>query len=629
MYHRENDIGKLNNNVDDIFDLQYSSVKWLEEYTQIDYPFKKLDFVIIPSFQYSGMEHPGAILYRDSKLFLENNSTVREKLDRANLIAHETAHMWFGNLVTIKWFSEVWLKEVFANFMAGKLVNPQYPEFNHDLNFIISHYPSSYSVDRTTGANPIEQELDNLKNAGSLYGDIIYHKAPIIMKQLENIVGEEILQKGLQDYLSQYKYENASWIDLISILDSKVSSDLKAWSNSWVYESGMPNYKVLKAYNEENILQSIIIEQSDSKNEGRQWSQDIEMIVAENFEYKIYNIELKDTFNAIELELKPNTPNYIFPNSNGLGYGYFKLDSSSINTILNQIINIKDPVLRCSMYISLWENMLNQNINPKKLLNTYIESLKTETNPQNADLVLQYIESIFWRFLKKKDRTLLAPELENFLWGKVHSANSISKKTSFFNSFKKIAITTNSVNQLYQIWKKEIVISGLDFSVNDFSNMAFELEIRDFYNIDDILNKKYNNIKNNEKKERFNFIKPALSTNIDTRNQFFEKLKSERNREKEPWVIDGLLYVHHPLRSEESVKYILPSLEMLEELQITGDIFFPKLWLDATFHGHSSIDAVLNINLFLNEHPNLPINLKNKVLQSSDLVFRSSIIKNE
>lgn len=629
MYHRENNVDKLNNNTNEIFDLQYSSLKWLEKYTQIDYPFKKLDFIIIPSFQYSGMEHPGAILYRDSKLFLKNNSTVREKLDRANLIAHETAHMWFGNLVTMEWFSEVWLKEVFANFIAGKIVNPQYPEFNHDLNFIISHYPSSYSVDRTMGANPIEQDLDNLKNAGSLYGDIIYHKAPIVMKQLENIVGEEILQSGLQDYLSQNKYANATWNDLISILDSNVSSDLKAWSNSWVYESGMPNYEVLRAYNEKNILQSIIIEQSDPKNKGRQWSQDIEMIVAENFECKIYNIELKDTFNAIELELNSNTPNYIFPNSNGLGYGYFKLDSSSINSILNQLKNIKDPVLRCSMYISLWENMINGNIKPEKLFNTYIENLKTEPNPQNVDLVLEYIESIFWRFLTKKERNLLAPSLEKFLWEKMNSAKSISKKSSFFNSFKRIAITPNSVNVLYQIWNKEIVISGLDFSNNDFTNMVFELAVRDVNNIDDILNKQYNSIKSSERKQRFAFIKPALSSNIEDRDHFFEKLNNEKNREKEPWVIDGLQYLHHPLRSKESVKYIIPSLKNLEELQITGDIFFPKKWLDATFHGHSSIDAVLNINLFLNEHPDLPVNLKNKVLQSSDPVFRSSIIKNE
>ena len=103
----------------------------------------------------------------------------------------------------------------------------------------------------------------------------------------------------------------------------------------------------------------------------------------------------------------------------------------------------------------------------------------------------------------------------------------------------------------------------------------------------------------------------------------------EKNREKEPWVIDALYYLNHPLRSKEAIKYINPSLAILPKLQITGDIFFPKQWLDATFRGYSSIDAVMAINLFMNENPDFPENLKNKIYQSTDMVFRASIIKNE
>lgn len=629
MYHRENNNEKFNNNIDKIFELQYNSLKWLEDYTQIDYPFKKLDFIIIPSFQYSGMEHPGAILYRDSRLFLEDSYTIREELERANLIAHETAHMWFGDLVTMEWFSEVWLKEVFANFMAGKIINPQYPELNHDLNFLINHYPKSYSVDRTKGANPIEQELDNMKNAGSLYGNIIYHKAPIVMKHLENITGEKILQEGLQEYLNQNKYGNATWDELISILDSKVDIDLEKWSQSWVYEPGMPNYYSQKAYNDKNNLQSIIIEQYDPLQKGRQWSQEIKVLIAEGNNSKNYQIELKDTFNVIELDRNDFKPSYIFPNSNGLGYGYFKLDSLSKEGILYQLKNIKDPVLRCAMYISLWENMINQNIKPDDLLTAFIESLKTEINPQNINLMLGYIESLYWRFLTSKERNFLARDFENFIWKNIQSANSVSIKSSFFNTYKKTVLTPEGVNILYKIWKKDIKIDGLSFSDKDFTEIAFELAVRDLLNIETVLTEQYNRIKNTERKERFIFIKPALSKNIDIRDQFFENLKDEKNREKEPWVIDALKYLHHPSRSKESIKYIKPSLEILEELQITGDIFFPKRWLDATFSGYSSIDAVLEINLFLNENQDYPENLKNKILQSTDLVFRSSIIKNE
>jgi len=111
MLHRETDQSKVENNKEAIFNLHFSALKWLEEYTGIPYPFEKFGFALIPSFQYGGMEHPGAILYRDRSLFLEENATQNELLGRASLIAHETAHMWFGNLVTMDWFNDVWLKE--------------------------------------------------------------------------------------------------------------------------------------------------------------------------------------------------------------------------------------------------------------------------------------------------------------------------------------------------------------------------------------------------------------------------------------------------------------------------------------------------------------------------------------
>ena len=162
LYHRENDLKKVERNLDAIFSSHFHSLNWLESYTGIPYPFDKLDIVLIPDFQYSGMEHSGAIFYRDARLLLDENPSVNQKLGQANLIAHEVAHQWFGNLVTMRWFNDVWLKEVFAGLMADKIVNPQFPEVNHRLSFLLSHYPRAYSVDRTSGSNPIQMKVRHL-----------------------------------------------------------------------------------------------------------------------------------------------------------------------------------------------------------------------------------------------------------------------------------------------------------------------------------------------------------------------------------------------------------------------------------------------------------------------------------
>ena len=185
MFHRETDAAKVARNREAAFDLHASALRWLEDYTGIPYPFGKFEFLLVPSFQFSGMEHPGAVYYNAASILLDESATENQVLNRASVIAHETSHMWFGDLVTMRWFNDVWMKEVFANFMAAKIVNPSFPKVNHELRFLVAHYPAAYAVDRSEGTHPIRQELDNLNEAGSLYGAIIYQKAPIVMRQLE------------------------------------------------------------------------------------------------------------------------------------------------------------------------------------------------------------------------------------------------------------------------------------------------------------------------------------------------------------------------------------------------------------------------------------------------------------
>ena len=190
------------------------------------------------------MEHTGAIQYRAAHLFLEDAPTEAQQLRRASLIAHEVAHMWFGNLVTMRWFDDVWTKEVFANFMAAKIVNPGFPGIDHELNFLVRHYPGAYGVDRSRGANPIRQPLDNLNLAGQMYGHIIYLKAPIMMRQLELLLGEARLRRGLQTYLRRFAHGNATWPELIDILDQLSDDDLHDWSDVWVNTPGRPVFSL-------------------------------------------------------------------------------------------------------------------------------------------------------------------------------------------------------------------------------------------------------------------------------------------------------------------------------------------------------------------------------------------------
>jgi aminopeptidase N len=349
MYYRETDTSKVNRNSDEVFQLHAKSLAWLEKYTAIDYPFGKFDFVLLPSFQYGGMEHPGAIFYNEPALFLDENASVNRKMARASVIAHESAHMWFGDLVTMDWFNDVWLKEVFANFMAAKIVHPSFPEINHELRFLLAHYPNAYEVDRTAGTNPILQQLGNLKNAGTLYGAIIYMKAPIVMRQLERRIGEEMMQESLREYLRTYSFENARWDDLIGIIDKQTPQDIAAWSNVWVKTPGMPEY---------GIEAGKLVQVHDTVS-GRIWEQPLVLKAMQN-----------------------GSENLVFPNNDGTGYGYFKMDSVAKAWFFEHYGNAitSDPVFRGAMLVNIWEGLLRgDGPAPEQLVNHVLNVLGNKT----------------------------------------------------------------------------------------------------------------------------------------------------------------------------------------------------------------------------------------------------------
>ncbi|CAG5067637.1 hypothetical protein DYBT9623_00358 [Dyadobacter sp. CECT 9623] len=599
MYYRETDTAKVNRNSDEVFYLHAQSLSWLEKYTDYSYPFGKFDFVLIPSFQYGGMEHPGSIFYNESALFLDENPSANRLLARASVIAHESAHMWFGDLVTMDWFNDVWLKEVFANFMAAKIVQPSFPEINHELRFLLAHYPNAYQVDRTRGANPILQELGNLKNAGTLYGAIIYMKAPIVMRKLEKITGKDLMQRSLREYLKTYAFKNARWDDLISIIDKKTSLDIADWSDVWVKTPGMPAYQI-----GEKDYKTILTQVKDSVS-GRIWQQPLTSKERDTQDGKL-----------------------VFPNGDASGYGYFEIDSLSKKYFIehynepDSIFN--DPVFKGAMWVNIWEGFLRDpKANPELLLSNLLATLPIERNPLLIDYMLGILQRTWWSFLNEKERSSQQQELEKVLWRLLNETKDKGIKTSYFRSFKDLATTSDGLEKMRSLWNGKLVIKDLVLSEDDKISLACELALKQPEISAQVLQEQLTNTKNPDRKAKLEFVIPALNPSEPIRDKFFESLKKEASREKEAWVIDALGYLHHPLRAKSAVEYLRPSLEILQEIQLTGDIFFPTRWLHSTFSGHSSKEAAAAVNAFLNQNPAYPSFLRNKILQETDMLQRA------
>jgi aminopeptidase N len=625
MLHRETDAAKVARNRDAVFDLHASALAWLERYTGIPYPWGKFDFLLVPSFQFGGMEHAGAIFYNAASLLLDPSATQNQQLSRASLIAHETAHMWFGDLVTMRWFNDVWMKEVFANFMAAKIVNPSFPEINHDLRFLLAHYPSAYEIDRTPGTNAIRQPLDNLNEAGSLYGAIIYQKAPIVMRQLEGILGEAAFREGLQQYLRAHRFANATWADLIVLLDERTPEDLEAWSRAWVEEAGRPIVGTELRIDNGRITSLSFVQRDPYERRGLVWNQRLQVTLGLPDGLRTLPVRIADGRVDVPDVRGLPAPRFVLPSGGGIGYGRFELDAASREYLVAHLPEIDDPLTRGAAWITLWEQMLDRRTPAARVMDLALRALPRETDEQNVQRILGYARQAYWNFLPAPGRDRVAPRLEQVLGAGLAAAPTSSLKSAWFSALRDVAQTGATVAWLERVWRKTENVPGLTLAEPDYITLALELAVREPAAWKYILDEQLARIENPDRKARFAYVRPALSADQGVRDTFFERLNNVAFRQREAWVLEGLTYLHHPLRAAASEKYITPSLVMLREIQRTGDIFFPKRWMDATLGGHSSAASARMVARFLAELPqDYPDRLRRVILSSSDDVFRAS-----
>jgi aminopeptidase N len=623
LFHRETDAAKVARNRDAVFDLHGTALTWLEAYTGIPYPFGKFDFVALPSFQFSGMEHPGAVYYNANSLLLEESATQNQLLDRASVIAHETAHMWFGDLVTMRWFNDVWMKEVFANVMAAKIVNPSFPQVNHDLRFLLAHYPGAYQVDRTAGANPIRQPLANLEEAGQLYGPIIYQKAPIMMRQLEMIVGERAFRDGLREYLERYKFGNATWLDLVRVLDARTPENVTAWSRAWVEERGRPEFTTALQI-ERGRIARLTLAMNDSLRRGLVWPERLRVALGYADGLRELSVYVNGRTTRVRDAEGLPAPLFVLANGGGLGYGLFVLDEASQEYLLGHIQRIGDALARGSAWVTLWDNMLERRLSPAVLFDTVVRALPQEADEQNVQRILGYAARAFWRHLTPEERLRRAPALEPMLRAGLDRAPTASAKAAWFGAFRDMVLTADGVRWLEAVWRRQERVAGLPLAETDEIAMALELAVRAVPGWREILQTQHDRIQNADRKARFAFVMPALSADPAEREQAFARLRRLENRRREPWVIETLAYVNHPLRDPHARRFVRPALELLHEVQQTGDIFFPSRWIEAVLGGHQSAEAATVVRDFLGRELQYPQRLRWTILTAADELFRAS-----
>ena len=603
--YRETDPAKVAQ-LDKVFDETSQALKWMEGYTSIACPFKEYGMVILPNYQFGGMEHPGAIQLSDRRIFLEKNATQEEELYRTELIAHEIAHLWFGDLVSLKWFGDVWTKEVLANFMASKITRRQYKGIDHDLNFLKTFQNAAIAIDRTDGTHAIAQELNNLNHASLLYDNIIYDKAPVMMRMMEQVMGAPAMQNGLNRFLIDHQFDNASWDDLIKALDKTApSAGVKKFSDIWVKQKGMPN--IHTSYKDGQI----VVTQSDPLHRGIFWPQQFEVkVIYDLTESQTLTVDMQKPTMTFKV---PGRPSYIIPNSNGKGYGRFTLDDNYTRQMPKRLITTRNDLNRYALLQVIHDNYLMGKISPSYFSELYRLMVK-ERNPQIMSTAIEHMFKIL-EDVNVDQRAALELCMMDLL-----NENRTNECHQYIIRKMSSCVSSPEVlDQIESIWRNH---NDPLLNEHDYMEMAYRLAIMHPQQWQEILSTQRARLTTDDLRNEFDYVSRACNPDGNQRLQLFNDLLRPENRQKEPWAIAMLRLLNSDVFEPQSNGYIESSLKSLEYIQQTSDIFFPSKWMKALMSGHKSREAAQAIDSFIKATPNYPSNLKNIVLEASWILMK-------
>lgn len=223
------------------------SLDFLNEYFAIPYPLPVLDLVAIPDFSAGAMENWGAVTFRESALLVDEEHTAfANKQHIAEVIAHELVHQWFGNLVTMEWWTHLWLNESFAAFMSYVVIDKLFPEWKFWTRFVMHDHANALQLDGLKNTHPIEVEVEHPSQISEIFDAISYDKGASVLRMLQNYIGHDNFRDGLRHYLKKYRYKNTSSKDLWDSFEKISKKPVRQFMKQWITKPGYPLVSVVE-----------------------------------------------------------------------------------------------------------------------------------------------------------------------------------------------------------------------------------------------------------------------------------------------------------------------------------------------------------------------------------------------
>ena len=413
------------------------SLKWFENYFGIKYPGKKIDLVAIPDFSAGAMENFGCITFRETALLVDsNNSTQSQQIRVADVVSHENAHMWFGDLVTMKWWNGLWLNEAFATFMEIAACDAFKPEWNRWTSFSIER-STAFDVDSLESTRPVEFIVKTPDEADAMFDVLTYQKGGSLLRMLEMFMGKDRFRNGIRNYLIKYSYKNAETSDLWDSIEETLKNDMNNFipirniMDSWIFQKGYPVIIVnIDTENNEIIFrQERFTFNKSNQVDPTLWSVPI------HFRDSGEMNEKKILFNTREMHVKiVDSSKPIIINAGGFGYYRVAYSLGLFARFNPATISQMSNIERYILVDDAWNAVVANRISAIEYLN-FIDNFSNERDisvwtiiSKNFNRLQRILPNDKQILLKSRIMNLVKPAFNSITWTSQSNENNTIKE---------------------------------------------------------------------------------------------------------------------------------------------------------------------------------------------------------
>lgn len=449
--------------IEELWEITKQGLDFYSTFFDYSYPFTKYDQVFVPEFNAGAMENVGAVTHSE-RLVFRDPPTQNQRLTRAETLLHEMAHMWFGNLVTMRWWNDLWLNESFATFMAYLALTEATRFTTAWQSFNAGMKAWAYRQDQLITTHPIAGQVPDTDQTLLNFDGITYGKGAAVIKQLVATIGYDGFRDGMRRYFRKHAFANTTLAEFLNVLQEGTELDLHEWAQLWLETPSLNTVRADWKIDGDHLT-SMTLEQTapDEHPTLRPHHMELALIREDNGELIIDSVPLD--IDGAETEISDAighpSPVLVVPNHNDHAFIKVALDESTLSHLESSLERVDDALLRQLIWDSLWNMVRDQQLKSSDYLELAAEKVITESDHKLIESILATIQATIARYVPDQNREAAAHRVFEVSWQALNSAPLGDLQIIWARMLIGVAINPEDIEYCGRLADGDLSVDGL------------------------------------------------------------------------------------------------------------------------------------------------------------------------